>query len=259
MRRYSIGEVAAICGINPVTLRAWQRRYGLLKPQRTEGGHRLFDDEDLARIRTILTWIERGVPVGQVRALLENGGEVEQVGDGWAQLTDALLVALQGGQLNRLRQMLNEYGREYPAGQLVDQVLRPLRARLASGNVQLLTLRSLLDGLLLEYAAFCLTAGRKTPGEHLMIIGWGRADRADLWLEGLKRSEAGARVEVLTEPLAAPQLEPLLCDRFVLWSEGRLSPAQQQQFLAWQAQGLNVELMGSAATLQSDDSGLPAQ
>ncbi|EPZ1606460.1 MerR family DNA-binding transcriptional regulator, partial [Shigella boydii] len=25
----------------PVTLRAWQRRYGLLKPQRTDGGHRL--------------------------------------------------------------------------------------------------------------------------------------------------------------------------------------------------------------------------
>ncbi|MGU0044467.1 MerR family DNA-binding transcriptional regulator [Escherichia coli] len=30
---------------NPVTLRAWQRRYGLLKPQRSEGGHRLFDEQ----------------------------------------------------------------------------------------------------------------------------------------------------------------------------------------------------------------------
>ncbi|MEP8502176.1 helix-turn-helix-type transcriptional regulator, partial [Enterobacter cloacae] len=26
-------------------MRAWQRRYGLLKPQRSEGGHRQFDDE----------------------------------------------------------------------------------------------------------------------------------------------------------------------------------------------------------------------
>ncbi len=34
MAFYSIGEVAERCGINPVTLRAWQRRrYGLLKPQ----------------------------------------------------------------------------------------------------------------------------------------------------------------------------------------------------------------------------------
>ena len=46
MAYYSIGDVAERCGINPVTLRAWQRRYGLLKPQRSEGGHRLFDEED---------------------------------------------------------------------------------------------------------------------------------------------------------------------------------------------------------------------
>ena len=40
MAYYSIGDVAERCGINPVTLRAWQRRYGLLKPQRSEGGRR---------------------------------------------------------------------------------------------------------------------------------------------------------------------------------------------------------------------------
>jgi DNA-binding transcriptional MerR regulator len=77
MSLYSIGEVAHIRGINPVTLRAWQRRYGLLKPQRTEGGHRLFNDDDLDTIRTILGWIERGIPVGQVKSLLE--GKVEAI------------------------------------------------------------------------------------------------------------------------------------------------------------------------------------
>ncbi|MGE9092398.1 MerR family transcriptional regulator, partial [Escherichia coli] len=40
----------------PVTLRAWQRRYGLLKPQRTDGGHRLFNDADIDRIREIKRW-----------------------------------------------------------------------------------------------------------------------------------------------------------------------------------------------------------
>ncbi|EFT1002107.1 MerR family transcriptional regulator [Shigella sonnei] len=51
MALYTIGEVALLCDINPVTLRAWQRRYGLLKPQRTDGGHRLFNDADIDRIR----------------------------------------------------------------------------------------------------------------------------------------------------------------------------------------------------------------
>ena len=53
MALYTIGEVALLCDINPVTLRAWQRRYGLLKPQRTDGGHRLFNDADIDRIREI--------------------------------------------------------------------------------------------------------------------------------------------------------------------------------------------------------------
>jgi DNA-binding transcriptional MerR regulator len=250
MRRYSIGEVAALCGINPVTLRAWQRRYGLLKPKRTEGGHRLFDDDDLARIHTILSWIERGVPVGQVRALLEGEGKPEEATDSWVKLTDDLLAALQKVNLNRFRQLLKEYGREYPAAQLVDNVLRPLRARLASHGAPLLTLRSLLDGMVIEYAAFCLAAGRKTPGEPLLIIGWGRADQADLWLEGIKRSEAGARVDVLADVLVTPQLDALNAHHVVLWAEGRLSRQQQQQLADWQAQNLDIELMGSAALLE---------
>ncbi|HAU5516892.1 TPA: MerR family transcriptional regulator, partial [Cronobacter sakazakii] len=53
MAFYSIGEIAERCGINPVTLRAWQRRYGLLKPQRSEGGHRQFDEDDIQRIEEI--------------------------------------------------------------------------------------------------------------------------------------------------------------------------------------------------------------
>ena len=53
MALYTIGEVAQLCDINPVTLRAWQRRYELIKPQRTDGGHRLFNDNEIERIREI--------------------------------------------------------------------------------------------------------------------------------------------------------------------------------------------------------------
>lgn len=35
-KRYAIGEVSEITGVNSVTLRAWQRRYGLIVPQRTQ-------------------------------------------------------------------------------------------------------------------------------------------------------------------------------------------------------------------------------
>ncbi len=56
---YSIGEFARLCGINATTLRAWQRRYGLLKPLRTDGGHRLYSDDDVQQALKILDWVEK--------------------------------------------------------------------------------------------------------------------------------------------------------------------------------------------------------
>lgn len=67
MALYTIGEVAQLCDINPVTLRAWQRRYELIKPQRTDGGHRLFNDNEIERIREIKRWIDAGVQVSKVK------------------------------------------------------------------------------------------------------------------------------------------------------------------------------------------------
>ena len=34
-------EVASLTGVNPITLRAWERRHGLIRPVPTVGGHRL--------------------------------------------------------------------------------------------------------------------------------------------------------------------------------------------------------------------------
>lgn len=65
---YSIGEFARVCGITPTTLRAWQRRYGLLKPQRTDGGHRLYSDDDIQLALKILDWVKKGVPISRKTA-----------------------------------------------------------------------------------------------------------------------------------------------------------------------------------------------
>lgn len=81
MALYTIGEVAQLCDINPVTLRAWQRRYELIKPQRTDGGHRLFNDNEIERIREIKRWIDAGVQVSKVKNLLPD--REEDAEDGW--------------------------------------------------------------------------------------------------------------------------------------------------------------------------------
>lgn len=60
-----IRTVSALTGVNAVTLRAWERRYGLFKPARTASGHRLYTHEHVELIRRVLTLIERGVPISQ--------------------------------------------------------------------------------------------------------------------------------------------------------------------------------------------------
>ena len=67
---FPIREVARLTGVNPVTLRAWERRYGLIVPTRTDSGHRLYSMADIERVRSILEWIERGVAVSKIGKIL---------------------------------------------------------------------------------------------------------------------------------------------------------------------------------------------
>ncbi|EMC8540011.1 MerR family transcriptional regulator, partial [Pseudomonas aeruginosa] len=91
-----IREVTRLTGVHPVTLRAWERRYGLVVPQRTGKGHRLYSEEQVERIRRILVWLERGVAISQVRALLERPEETPaaDVESPWERLHEQLLDAI---------------------------------------------------------------------------------------------------------------------------------------------------------------------
>lgn len=69
---YPIRHVCAETGINDVTLRAWERRYGMIRPMRTPKGHRLYSVGDIARIKRIMELLEQGIPVSQVHRVLDD-------------------------------------------------------------------------------------------------------------------------------------------------------------------------------------------
>jgi DNA-binding transcriptional MerR regulator len=56
----SVGEVAKRAGVSTSTLRAWERRYGVLQPARSSGGHRRYGPADLARVRRMLDLTAEG-------------------------------------------------------------------------------------------------------------------------------------------------------------------------------------------------------
>src|SRR3954468_1217344 len=59
--RLRIGEVARRSGVSPELLRAWERRYGLLRPHRSPGGFRLYSDADVARVRRMRELLAHGL------------------------------------------------------------------------------------------------------------------------------------------------------------------------------------------------------
>mgnify|MGYP000620965887 FL=1 len=55
---YPIRTISNLTGVNAVTLRAWERRYGLIRPKRTPKGHRLYTESDLERIKRVLELLD---------------------------------------------------------------------------------------------------------------------------------------------------------------------------------------------------------
>lgn len=69
---YSIHAVAETTGIPQTTLRHWEKAYGLVVPSRTRGGHRLYSDEDVRRIKWLKRRIEQdGIQAGPAHLLLK--------------------------------------------------------------------------------------------------------------------------------------------------------------------------------------------
>jgi MerR family transcriptional regulator, light-induced transcriptional regulator len=68
-RGHPIGVVARRTGLSLHVLRAWERRYGVVRPVRTEGGQRLYSDADIARLRLLRRLTEAGRSISQVASL----------------------------------------------------------------------------------------------------------------------------------------------------------------------------------------------
>jgi DNA-binding transcriptional MerR regulator len=64
-----IGELARRTGASPELLRAWERRYGLLRPTRSQGGFRLYTAADEERIRRMREYLARGVAAAEAARL----------------------------------------------------------------------------------------------------------------------------------------------------------------------------------------------
>lgn len=132
---FPIREVARLTGVNPVTLRAWERRYGLIQPTRTESGHRLYSMTDIDRVRSILGWIERGVAVSKVGKILARIAPLqalshiipnELVHADYTQWQQQVQAAVNAFDEVQLEQVYGQIFSSYPLTVVFQDILLPL-------------------------------------------------------------------------------------------------------------------------------------
>jgi DNA-binding transcriptional MerR regulator len=73
---YSISAVERMVGVPAATLRNWEERYGLIQPQRSAGGHRLYTRGQIEQVRFLAAQLEQGLrPAAAHRLLAERLAE----------------------------------------------------------------------------------------------------------------------------------------------------------------------------------------
>ena len=71
---YSIGAVARQLALPPATIRTWEMRYGLVVPQRTSGGQRLYSPMQVELLRLVKASVEGGARPADAHRMLAGGG-----------------------------------------------------------------------------------------------------------------------------------------------------------------------------------------
>lgn len=128
-----IRTIASLTGVNAITLRAWERRYGLIRPRRTPKGHRLYTHQDVEQIRRVLALVDRGVAISQVRALLEDrptpAGAATPLGP-WADYLDRMAASISRFDESELNRIYDEALSIHSIEQITRELIMPLLVHL---------------------------------------------------------------------------------------------------------------------------------
>ncbi|WP_054894650.1 MULTISPECIES: MerR family transcriptional regulator [unclassified Pseudomonas] len=204
-------DVVSLTGINPVTLRAWERRHGLIRPQRTEGGHRLYTARDVQRIRDILRWTANGLPISKVGDRLTGRPEAPvQQASAFDEWRDAVVRASEAFDAQALEGIHGQLFTLFPKTSVLREVLMPVWYELASGAApgrrsQWLFLDTFLRARLLARLHL-----NQIPAPRVLLASIEGLAEFEVLCAGLMLSSEQQRIDVLGCGQSLEEL-PLLC------------------------------------------------
>jgi DNA-binding transcriptional MerR regulator len=127
-----IGELSRRVGVSSDTLRAWERRYGLLKPSRTPGNARRYTPVDEARVRLMKRYLDEQMPTAQAAELatgalfsVRPGQATGVTGDAARETSEEMREALDRFDETAAQRALEKLFAEYSTTAVIGDVLLP--------------------------------------------------------------------------------------------------------------------------------------
>ncbi|WDE13560.1 MerR family transcriptional regulator [Thalassomonas haliotis] len=187
---FPIRELSARTNVNTVTLRAWERRHGLLTPKRTEKGHRLYCEQDVAIIEKVLALVARGVPLGKVKPLLKEDAlepSADDENENWQQSIAALVAAVEMFSVTKLEHLIHEFFANYPVGVCRERLIEPVFALLVQRDDKGAAF-GFLESELIRYTLMRLSAkvSKKKQAHAVTLIA---GEQAPMWCLALMALE----------------------------------------------------------------------
>ncbi len=151
---YNLKAVVLETGLKPVTLRAWERRYGLPEPKRTAGKHRLYSQRDIEMLKWLLARQKEGVSISQAVSIwrnMESDGQdplitaspvtratpvnslPAAIGEQLADLRHAWVEACQSFDETRIEQVMTQAFSRFPADVVCLELLQKGLAEIGTG------------------------------------------------------------------------------------------------------------------------------
>ena len=104
---YNIKAVVLETGLKPPTIRAWERRYGLPSPQRTDGGHRQYTQRDIDTLKWLIARQDEGISISHAidlwRSLVDKGQDPLGANMLSVDETRRIRQTVRGGRLEEFR------------------------------------------------------------------------------------------------------------------------------------------------------------
>lgn len=220
---YPIRIVSAETGVNTITLRAWERRYGLITPKRTAKGHRLYTDEDIALIKKIVTLLNRGIPISQAQAMAKNGITEPEIPvqtaimpSQWQHYREQLQVAVSDFNDQQVNQIFDEVNEFFPIDISIRKLFVPFFRQLIHDQTLLLGSARLafFTAFLEARMAWRLSSNSDSNSSgSVLIANCSHNNEVELLLLGLTLKQLNMSVTRLSGITASEQIAILIEQR----------------------------------------------